>query len=807
MEDKEGYVKRAEWIWIRPPRTERAGLIPRGESDFSEDRNRFVYFRKEFDALESIHRAFLRASADGRYILYVNGERLGRGPARCHPGWQYLDSFDAGNLIRPGKNVISAIVHSYGRDTSFYQLPRGTQALLFGCAGFYLEGAVRGESDSDIDLGTDGSWKFLASEAWESDTPFGGTGYMEHFDGRGEPEGWQLPGFDSSAWEEAFVQRVPIPTSGSDVVPFPRLVECDIGPLREEKVLPLGRLMSTSGDSLVWDFGRILLGRIGIEVEAQGGSGVELTCGESLRSDGQVFKPGAIPGIFTPTAHCLRFRAGKGTHTLFETAGFRYVQARALDPELQVRVLSVWAEESSYSGGQSPRSVHAGEKIEKAGNFACSDALLTRIWRAGAYTASVCRQDGFIDCPSREQRQWTGDAQIQSLLGYITCGDPRLARKAILQVAQTQAPEGMVAMASTSDIGAEWRTYIPDYALYWILSIGDYLDYSGDLSILEEIFPAVAKALNWFTPWLDSAGLLLDVPGWVFIDWSEKLDKSGEVLALNALFAQALRVGARVAQGVSAKAYAERWNKLASSVAGSAATLFWDEKRGIYADCRTTAGLSPIVSQQANAAAITFGVAPSERWDKIFGYILDEGRVKLTKAWRWDVERPFDPGKDVVLAQPFFCHFLHAALAKSGRVSDILANIKRRWEPMLTDEGGTFWESWQQTEATSRCHAFSATPVYDLSTYVLGLRPTAPGFASFEVRPWFGNLEWAEGSMPTPAGQISLAWRREFGAIELEVAVPEGLSGKLWTGDALGLGGVRGLALGPGVNRFNLPTF
>ncbi|MHB0897741.1 MAG: family 78 glycoside hydrolase catalytic domain [Spirochaetales bacterium] len=811
MEDKEGFEKRAEWIWMRPPRTERAGLIPRGEIDFSDDRNMYVYFRKEFEVSGGIRAASFRASADGRYNLFLNGKMLGRGPARCHPGWQYLDSFEIGEILRPGKNVLSVLVHSYGRDSSFYQLPRGIQAFLFGCAGFYLEGEVKAEGSVYLGLDTDGSWKCLVSEAWERDTPFGGTGYMEKFDARREPEGWKLPGFDDATWDKAFVQRILLPAAGSDLVPFPRLVARDIGALREAKVIPPSPPKPAQDDTLIWDFGRILLGRIGIEVEAEDGTGVAIACGESLGPDGGISRPGNIPGIFTPLSHELRFRAGRGTHTLFEVAGFRYVQTAKLDADSRVKVLSVWAEESSYSGGQSPSSLHAGEKIEGVGSFACSDDLLTRIWRAGAYTAAVCRQDGFIDCPSREQRQWTGDAQIQGLLNHVTCPDSRLARKAIIQAAQTQAADGMVAMASVSDIGAEWRTYIPDYALYWILSIRDYLDYSGDSSFIDEIFPTVAKALGWFMPWLDSAGLLANVPGWVFVDWSEKLDKRGEVLALNALFAEALRAGALVAEGVGAAFFAGRWRKIASTITCAAAERFWDEKRGVYADCRTAAGLSPIVSQQANAAAIAFGVAPRECWDRILDYVLDEGRVTLTKTWRWDEERLFDPGKDVVLAQPFYSHFLHAALARAGRVGDILLNIKKRWEPMLADGGGTFWESWQLTKATSRCHAFSATPVYDLSTYVLGLRPTAPGFARFEVRPWFGNLAWVEGSMPTPAGLLCLNWRRERGRIELEVAVPEGLSGRLLIKDkALSQGGAGGiaqeLALEPGINHFSLPA-
>ena len=260
-----------------------------------------------------------------------------------------------------------------------------------------------------------------------------------------------------------------------------------------------------------------------------------------------------------------------------------------------------------------------------------------------------------------------------------------------------------------------------------------------------------------------------------------------------------------MAEGAGAPALADRWRALASSVAGAAADRFWDSKRGVYADCWAESGLSPVVSQQANAAAVAFGIAPDARWDSIFDYILDEGRIKLTKAWRWDAERPFEARHDVILAQPFFCHFLHAALARAGRVDDILANIRRRWAPMLT--GGTFWESWQLTEMTSRCHAFSATPVYDLSTYVLGLRPAAPGFARFEANPWFGDLEWASGSMPTPAGPLSLAWHRHGGMIELEIVVPEGLSGILsMKGLAKDSPDSGRRALAPGANRFSLPV-
>jgi len=758
--------KRAEWIWVRPPEYGKAGLISRGEPDFLADRNRFVYLRKEFSLAEVPKAALVRASAGGRYILFVNGVRVGRGPARCHPGWQYVDPYEIAAALRPGRNVISALVHTYGRDTSWYETPRGSQAILFGCGGFYLEARLP-KADGVLGVDTDGSWKFCLAEAWESDTPFGGIGFVERFDASKEPPGWKLSGVDDSSWENAHVQRIAFPAAGSDFVPFPRLVERDIPALRSVDTKPLrvrrgvesawerggDDLVCPVGESIpiVLDFGRVLLGRLRLEVDAGPGSQLEFFSGECLGEDGLVFQPSAIPGIFTPLVHSVRFCDGVQEFTQFEAAGFRYLQLQARVCARPLVIRSVIVEESSYPS-------------DAPGEFSCSDVNLTEIWKAGAYTAAVCRQDGMIDCPSREQRQWTGDTYIQSLLNYVTDGDARLVRKMLLQSAQTQRPDGMIMMASASDLEAGATTYIPDYSLCWILATERYLLHTGDVSVLAGLFPTIAKAIAWFLPYIDASGLLSDVPGWVFIDWSDRLDKRGEVLALNAMFAGALDAAARIAGLAGVPEYGRGWKELAASLRSAAAEAFWDESRGLYADARTADGLSATFSQQGNAAAIAFGIAPLRRWDSIFAAILDEGKLKLTRTWRWDKERPFDPGKDIVLAQPYFSHFLHRALAMAGRVGDIVDNIKRRWTPML-EEGNTFWESWQLTEMTSRCHAFSATPTWDLSGYVLGVSALADGYTRFKVRPYFAGLQWARGKVPTPAGMLSVEWRRKGGNI------------------------------------------
>ena len=94
--------RRAEWIW-----RERLGPPIRGNGswgrpDFEQDRNLYVYFRRTFDLTAAPREALAHVSADGRYRLFVNGAYVGRGPARCEPLFQYVDTHDLAPYLRAG---------------------------------------------------------------------------------------------------------------------------------------------------------------------------------------------------------------------------------------------------------------------------------------------------------------------------------------------------------------------------------------------------------------------------------------------------------------------------------------------------------------------------------------------------------------------------------------------------------------------------------------------------------------------------------------------------------------------------------
>lgn len=60
----------------------------------------------------------------------------------------------------------------------------------------------------------------------------------------------------------------------------------------------------------------------------------------------------------------------------------------------------------------------------------------------------------------------------------------------------------------------------------------------------------------------------------------------------------------------------------------------------------------------------------------------------------------------------------------------------------------------------SLCHGWAAGPTAWLGQHVLGVTPLKPGFAEVRVQPVLADLEWAEGTFPTPKGNIHVRAER-----------------------------------------------
>jgi len=246
------------------------------------------------------------------------------------------------------------------------------------------------------------------------------------------------------------------------------------------------------------------------------------------------------------------------------------------------------------------------------------------------------------------------------------------------------------------------------------------------------------------------------------------------------LYAAALHCAAEIAKHLEYHRLAKRYRDKNTKVRDAINHYLWDNRREVYID-----GIDPKtkiqsiqVSQQANALLLAFNISPVDRSAAMIHYITNPVRVKLTSVPPIvPAGYPFDVQQDVVQCNTFFAHFLYSALAGCGRFDLALDLIRDNYGPMLATGTSTLWESFDPT--ASLCHAFSASPTYQLSAHSLGVQPTAPGFACFDVAPQFHDLDFAQGCYPTPEGVIAVHWQRNADNISVCVTAPNSLTGTL----------------------------
>jgi hypothetical protein len=448
-------------------------------------------------------------------------------------------------------------------------------------------------------------------------------------------------------------------------------------------------------------------------------------------------------------------RGGHQVVEPFELAGMRYLSVAVEGP---AKVLDVRVRERRYP-------------FSRDGSFESDDPRLNEIWLLGRRTLEVCSTDAFIDCPVREQRAWLGDAYIHSLVTYVTSADARLPKHIYRLTASARRVDGLLAMAVAADVGDRALT-IPDFSLHWIRGLKRAWEYTGDQSLIDELLPLAKGILDWYWQYV-TGNVLGPVPGYSFVDWYP-LSLEVPNCSLQGLLALALEDHTFLAREFEQ-------TRLADESAARHAQLvqgfgyFWDESRQQYLDEPDNG----IASQHALAAAILAGAVSQERASALLEAAVDPSRVRLPmqsreSKRRWALAADFDRERHVVGTQPFFSHWLHQAMAAAGRRDLLLASILR-WHAFAGTGEGTFWEFWPGlADRDSHAHAWSATPTYDLSAHILGVRPAAPGYQEVRISPWFGPLVSLRGAVPTPLGTVNVDLQKGVDGPSGEITLPAG---------------------------------
>lgn len=743
-------------------------------------------FRRTFDLADAPARFVVHVTGDARYRLWVNGHPVARGPQASDPvEWRY-ESVDLAPYLVAGSNVIAAQVRSYGDLAPFASMGWRT--------GFLLQGDTAAERIADSGPG----WKVVRDEAY---VPFQADGAALHtfvVVGPGDqvtaekhPWGWQTTGFDDSGWTAVRVLEPGKPQGwGTDLEYWlkPRSI-----PLLEEVPERMARVVRASGVTLPADFpakpapfivpagakASVLLDQGHLtnaypQLTVSGGHGASVT----LRyAEGLFDAQGAKGNRDETTGRELRglgdrFLPDGGAHRLFAPMDFRTYRYLQLDIETGAEPLTI----EDLSG------VFTGYPFREKARFSSDDPELAKIWAVGWRTARLCAIDTYVDCPYYEQLQYVGDTRIQALISLYVSGDDRLMRNAIELYDRSRIPEGL----TQSRYPSKSRQIISPFSLFWVDMVHDYWRHRSDDAFLRARLTGVHAVLAWFESKIDPAtGLLGPLPYWTFVDWTNEwpwdntIGAGGEPAGAHTggssivtlQYAGTARRAAELCRALGQTDQAGHYEQVAAGLLAAVNRQCWDETRRLYADTPEKV----IFSQHANVFAVLAGA--------------------ITGEPARDLMQRTNENQSLIQATTYFRFYLLRAMKAAGLGEQYLAGLGQ-WREMLARGLTTFAEKPDPTR--SDCHAWSASPVYELLATVCGIEPDSPGFATVRIEPHLGKLQTASATMPHPRGEISVALRRQGEGVAAEITLPEGVTGTfVWSG--------RQVALRAGTQALSLP--
>ena len=422
-----------------------------------------------------------------------------------------------------------------------------------------------------------------------------------------------------------------------------------------------------------------------VRAEAPEGATVLLLFDELRAPDGARFP---VDPFRNACSNVAKWRLGPGVHDLlsFHPNSARFVAVAVLEGRAAVERFGVVPYENPDA---------ARVPLPPTG-----DAALDAIVDAARATFAQNAVDLLTDCPSRERAGWLCDAFFTGRAEALLTGRNDVERAFLenyaLAPSLASLPGGMLPMCYPAEHAA--GTYIPNWALWWLLELDAYRARTGDEETVAASRPKIGPLLAWFDRYAGPEGLLEDLPGWVFVEWSACNDPDhvrGVNFPTNFLWAAALEAAARLLGRPDLAARG-------ASVRAAAAELAWDGEWFDDNALRAEDGALRRAGHPTETGqyyAFYFGAAdPATRpalWERLcaeFGPSRDAART-------W----PDIPPSNAIVG----AYLRLELLLRDGRAEQCLRECRGFFAPMarLT---GTLWENLSPEASLDHGFAYSA---------------------------------------------------------------------------------------------------
>ena len=417
------------------------------------------------------------------------------------------------------------------------------------------------------------------------------------------------------------------------------------------------------------------------------------------------------------------------------STGYRFVRLDLLTDDMLVNLKEVTA-------------ILRYRDIPYEGSFNCSDQRLNDIWMTGAYTVHLNMQEYIWDGIKRDRLIWLGDMHPEtSTISDVFGEDQSVYSSLDVAVKQYPLPNYFNGMSA--------------YSMWYLIMQYDWYMHFGNIDFLRKHGDYIKGLVDLIDTKVDAEGND-ELGGGRFLDWPSSPNEKGVHSGYRALIVWAMNDAAKL--------------------------------------CRILGDEPQAKKAEAIVARLNKKIMPSNNLKQAEGLMAIAG-----------LKSAEDAAKAILEGGPkgfstFYGYYMLQALAMDGKYAEALDIISKFWGGMLDLGATTFWEDfnldWVDNVGRidefvpagkkdihgdfgaycypgfrhSFCHGWASGPTAWMSQHVLGIEPLEPGCRKVSVKPHLGNLEWAEGTCPTPMGNIYVKHVRQAdGSVKSTIKAPKGV--------------------------------
>ena len=697
------------------------------------DDTHFYLFKKDFLLDFEAENFEIKICADTRYRLYINGIHVCEGPCQGGEDVTYYEKLNAAKYLKAGLNTIEVkVLHvANGEFISVYRRER--PALWFCGTVSGKDGALSVISDKSWSCDMVDSVAFHACPGLHSSIPPFEDVKENFVLSREEIREMYEPHPESSCinlfglGEPYMLKERPIPL---------------LHPEAAKEMKEIKRYSSDGKTVIEFDAGEYVTAYVDFLYSSDKGNRINVIyaeCYTSFDDNGNACKTlrDNTDGVLVGAWDTLCANGEKQNYSPFWYRSFRYIK---VETEGEFLDFKVYASRFVYPFAGCAESGGVG-------SFESSDEIFNRMWKVSLNTVDCSSHEMFVDCPYYEQQQYAMDGGLEALFAFRMTNNPALQKKIIVDMAQSQLPDGMI-QANYPSVGCQ---VIPSFSLYWVMMLREYLRYTGDVGFVKSMSGIADRVLQGFDDLIGEDGLIGPTHYWPFVDWVPSWPvgvpnggRDKPITVYSMIYAAALDMQSEVCLACGrtglAKEYGERKERMLAAVNN----LCFDRNRGMYTDVLGISEFSEHTALWAVLSGAVSGYEAGELIDRVFAV---SGVSKCTFSMNY---------------------YMFRALEKAGRYEKYSDRVFEGWRHMLDLHCTTWCEN--PDSPRSECHGWSSAPIYEFSAMMLGVFPEKDGFLKVRIKPLYMGVESAGGRVPMPGGYIDVSRVYKNGKFELNVA-------------------------------------